>query len=92
MLFYYNRNPQSHRVIPLVVKPEIGLQQIVLLDGDPVVGKPVRFSAIFPDGVCRITTTSNVVNWWQGYPYGPQDIRIETKNRIYFGPCNRPLR
>lgn len=76
---------------PAKIKEEIKLTNIQLLDKTPVVGKPLRFQAIFPDGVCRIVTTSKIVNWWQGYPYGPQDIRIETMNRVYFGNCNRSL-
>lgn len=59
-------------------------ERIETLDGEPVVGIPCRLRLWHGDRYMEIRT-SDVADWWCGYPYALDEIRIETKNTVYCG-------
>jgi hypothetical protein len=59
-------------------------ERIECLDGEPVVGQPCRLRLRHGDRYTEIRT-SDVADWWCGYPYALGEIRIETRNTVYCG-------
>lgn len=59
-------------------------ERIECLDGEPVVGRPCRLRLWHGDRYTEIRT-SDVADWWCGYPYAIGEICIETRNTVYCG-------
>lgn len=59
-------------------------ERIETPDGEPVIGKPCHLRLWDGDTYTEIRT-SDVVNWWCGYPYAVGEIRVETLNTVYCG-------
>lgn len=59
-------------------------ERIEYLDGEPVVGQRCKLR-LWNGGQYTEIHTSDVADWWCGYPYALGEIRIETENTVYCG-------